>query len=60
MVDWSAVWVFLGDRMQEWIDALITWDFFNVSLWQVVVVFVVATALELMIGALMRHKAAEK
>jgi len=59
-MDWSAIWVFLGQRMQEFINALIAWEFFNVSLWQVIVVFVIAGALELILGALMRHKAAEK
>lgn len=59
-MDWSAVWVFIGERMQEFVDALIAWEFFNVSLWQVIVVVIIAYALELIIGSLMRHKAADK
>lgn len=46
--------------MQEFIDALIYWEFFNVSLWQIIVVFVIATALELILGSLMRHKMGDK
>jgi len=59
-VEWSLIWSFLGDRMQEVVDGLLYWELFNVSLWQVVVVFVIASALELMLGAMMRHKTGEK
>jgi hypothetical protein len=59
-VEWSWIWNFIGERMQEFIDALIYWEFFNVSLWQIIVVFVIATALELILGSLMRHKMGDK